>query len=1375
LGEGQAFVGIDRKDWTPNIDEVSESYMLDFNIPDAPPIECLKIESVTFSVNNFNVDFNNIMPPECFLFYFINILECDSNSPLSCPTSSLLYEGINNPDGFSITIQSGNNDNDIEFYAGMPLGFDITVVSDANNPPCDLESISNGSFSANFEVCCTVTYSPDEPENPLELPDDIFICVGQDVTLEGPDGYAQYEWFGPINSQDQNIPNAEAGGYTLQVFDDNGCQSQDDIAIIESQPDFSIQFNQPDPYIVCNESPEFLNISLINGNGIYFYDWIDPDNMAQTSNLLLPTSSGTYYITVTEDDTNCQVIDSIEVNLVELSTAQIDSLAPLTTIMCQDGSISLKAFIPFTDNNVYTYEWVFGGDTVRTAINTITTPGTYVLNLYNNLGCPSSSDTITVNQVSPNIAGQDNLQNICGVTLIDLDTLLSVDASNVGNWVDIDNSGNLAGSIYDLSSSSGQIDFLYIVENAFPCENDTAEVSIIVEGGNFQFECPSDAIVECFDDISTGQVNFFGGGGTVTNTTMPTLVSGTEFCMGAIYEIKYEVFGECGEIDSCFQTFEITSTIIDLACPDDVIVECISDFDPDIINPSVTTNCQTPFNINIDGPNLINGLENCSGAEYITTYIGSTCNVSSSCDQTITIQNSAPTIQCAENRIIIDESEVIAEEPTILSSACAITTSISSEAPILVSPATTCDGAVYEILYVVTDDCGQSTTCTQLFTTEAMGPFAGFDFEEDYCSNTEIDLSNLISGDPDGCFINDAGDKIPSSILNTNNLNLGSNLIQYIVEAAGCGTDTSDFILNVADVITFDLEGEFCSDFEIMVGNNLYNSDNTTGQESFSSTNGCDSLVNINLTISDPIVNTIGPQVCGDTSIIVNNIEYNQSNPFGTEILTSQEGCDSTVFIDINFLEASETNLDLSPCEGDSVFVAGQWVFISDDFSETLINSVGCDSIVNTSIVFVNCNVDLITNTEEPLCSNGTDGSIEFTIGGTISEPYAYELEDEFNNIIESGTISDGQSIIISGLSGGTYVLVLSDGVSGDVISQTTLPVISPDVLMISNSIVQELECFGDNNAIVMLDANGGTGQLEYVWNGVSSAQTINDLGDGTYTYSVSDVNGCTATGSVTIIQPTPLSFSFDVIDADCGQSNGSFSINDVQGGTPPYMFGLENGTLVSSNNFENLSAGEYNGVIEHGNGCITSWTITVEDSGDLELAPIADQNITLGDSYSLTIPNNSTSSLTVNWTPDENISCTDCLNPIFTPTETTTYTITAVDENGCMDVQSFTINTVEVLEEEFVYMPNIFSLNANNPSNQIIGPLTSSNTTVQFIDFSIYDRWGNLVHFEESVVNGWDGFINNSKAQSGVYVFQLNYITAGIARNMNGQITLTR
>ena len=119
-------------------------------------------------------------------------------------------------------------------------------------------------------------------------------------------------------------------------------------------------------------------------------------------------------------------------------------------------------------------------------------------------------------------------------------------------------------------------------------------------------------------------------------------------------------------------------------------------------------------------------------------------------------------------------------------------------------------------------------------------------------------------------------------------------------------------------------------------------------------------------------------------------------------------------------------------------------------------------------------------------------------------------------------------------------------------------------------------------------------------------------------------------------------------------------------------------------------------------------------------------------------------------WQPPTWLSCSDCPDPVSTPDETITYTVTATDSNGCESVDYVTI-TVD-LQCGAVFIPNIFSPNGDN----INDVLYVRGNCIEYMQFIIYDRWGEKVFTGEEINDGWDGTYRGEQLESGVFYYNL-------------------
>jgi gliding motility-associated-like protein len=175
-------------------------------------------------------------------------------------------------------------------------------------------------------------------------------------------------------------------------------------------------------------------------------------------------------------------------------------------------------------------------------------------------------------------------------------------------------------------------------------------------------------------------------------------------------------------------------------------------------------------------------------------------------------------------------------------------------------------------------------------------------------------------------------------------------------------------------------------------------------------------------------------------------------------------------------------------------------------------------------------------------------------------------------------------------------------------------------------------------------------------------------------------------------------------------------------------------------------------------------------------------ENIILGLSSNVTTDIKGTIDSIV-WDPDSTLNCRNCMNPIATPHQTTTYNATVYyskDGVVCSNKTSVTITVFQSCDGSLLYIPNTFSPN-NDGVNDIFRIRGQGITKVNY--FRIYDRWGKLVYEADNVADSndaaWNGGFKNDGGKpenSGVfvYVFEIQCVT-GQTVSGKGNVTLIR
>nr|MBP6732298.1 T9SS type A sorting domain-containing protein [Chitinophagales bacterium] len=126
--------------------------------------------------------------------------------------------------------------------------------------------------------------------------------------------------------------------------------------------------------------------------------------------------------------------------------------------------------------------------------------------------------------------------------------------------------------------------------------------------------------------------------------------------------------------------------------------------------------------------------------------------------------------------------------------------------------------------------------------------------------------------------------------------------------------------------------------------------------------------------------------------------------------------------------------------------------------------------------------------------------------------------------------------------------------------------------------------CFAANNGSVTVVATGGQPPYSYFWSNGMVGQVGSNLSAGTYSLTVTDAAGCSASAMATLTEPTQLTAATTVInESTTGSCDGSIVLT-VNGGTPPYTFLWSNNATTA--NITNLCAGTYTATISDANAC---------------------------------------------------------------------------------------------------------------------------------------------------------------------------------------------
>ena len=288
----------------------------------------------------------------------------------------------------------------------------------------------------------------------------------------------------------------------------------------------------------------------------------------------------------------------------------------------------------------------------------------------------------------------------------------------------------------------------------------------------------------------------------------------------------------------------------------------------------------------------------------------------------------------------------------------------------------------------------------------------------------------------------------------------------------------------------------------------------------------------------------------------------------------------------------------------------------------------------------------------------------------------------------------------------------------------------------------------------------GAIGDATYLWNQGAETPVIDNLEIGDYSVVVTDNLGCTDTETFNLQAQDSITIDFEVVGSACNENAGTITIFDItlSSGNGFSLFLDDDFDPITDLDFPvqlATSAGLHELIIIDDGGCRFEQAFEINGSEPIELI-IEDQDPVIINPNESAILNINTNFLidSISWTSAIDLSCTNCINPLASPSNTTTYFAEVFDIQGCSSTTSV---TVIVDQTENVYIPNIFSPNEDGFNDQFY--IFGNDSVAQVKEISIFDRWGTQVFFAKNIpsndpIFGWDGAYRGKKLQPGVFIY---------------------
>jgi gliding motility-associated-like protein len=381
-----------------------------------------------------------------------------------------------------------------------------------------------------------------------------------------------------------------------------------------------------------------------------------------------------------------------------------------------------------------------------------------------------------------------------------------------------------------------------------------------------------------------------------------------------------------------------------------------------------------------------------------------------------------------------------------------------------------------------------------------------------------------------------------------NTYNTNNNSATFLIpNGASNGCDsivtlnlTISSALNGTDVQTS------CGAFTWIDGN-TYNTNNNSATFLIpnGASNGCDSIVTLNLTISSALNGTDVQTSCGAFTWIDGNT-YNANNNSATFLIPNgaSNGCDSIVTLSLTF-SPSVSGIDVQAACGSLTWIDGNTYNSSNNTATFLIPNGagnGCDSLVTLNL----------TISPAPVLAGIVGGNSVVCQNESFALQTSYIPQGTYYWEGPNGFTSNDNPVFVQ---------------NADLTNTGIYTVYAVNGNCVSDTLITDVGIFSFNNLSVSTDAIDyvqgetasitATGAMSYQWDPVDymnnpngSIVTLNDMPPGDYTYTVygMDMNTCldSTTVSFTVLPRTEL-LIYDVVSPNGDGYNDTWFIGYLE------------------------------------------------------------------------------------------------------------------------------------------------------------------------------------------------------------------------------------
>lgn len=573
---------------------------------------------------------------------------------------------------------------------------------------------------------------------------------------------------------------------------------------------------------------------------------------------------------------------------------------------------------------------------------------------------------------------------------------------------------------------------------------------------------------------------------------------------------------------------------------------------------------------------------------------------------------------------------------------------------------------------------------------------------------------------------------------------------------------------------------------------------------------GCDSIVTVSVFGVNATASSFAVSICPNDTYDYNGTPL----PPGTTQdfhFQNQLGCDSTVTVTVNALQASASVLDVAVCPGDLYDYNGTLLSAGQTQNFVYTNAAGCDSTVTVTVAALPVSISGLSVSVCPgelydyngtMLATGQIQNFVFTNAAGCDSTVTVTVNQlPVDYMVVDALACEGDSLLFDGVwipVNSVHIFTYQNAAGCDSIIEVAVGSFGP----IQTSTLSAVVCPGETFAYNGQQLQPGTTTdvaLANIWGCDSivsvtvTALTVSnevlevEVCPGlTYTYAGVELaagatrdfhfttpEGCDSTVMVTVTALPEAAFSVQPETSCATSPTGSLTVTAASGGLPPYRYSIDGTAYQDSLRFSPLAAGDYTVYLEDSNGCV------FDENVEITALPRLEVGLTDG-----VLPCDNTGTRLEVGTNDffKNLSFS------WFNGDTTFFTFVTdagpvwVDvTNHCETVRGeASVNWEDIPSgSNYVYVPNVIKPASNEPDNSEFKPFFQPNLTILDYRFEVFDRWGNKMFSTGQTDAGWSGSFRADDMNPGVYVWyvKVRFAFCGIEKDLllTGDVTVVR